>query len=379
MDSTEWRLARHPGVVVVVVIAVVAIAAGVWTLSTGPGAVASGQPISSCTTIDESGRYVLTTDLTGNEHSTCLRIAASDVTLDGNNHRIEGSSAFGSAGLVAEPEEERRLSNVTVRDLTASGWDDAIRFISVDGVRVDGVAATDSRVGFSLRRVRDARVSNVTARRNALRGVSVLEAGRNLTLSNVTAIGNDLYGVSLVESGVRNVTLSNSTLSNNEFGVALLGARNVTLVGNVADDNRIAGIFLAAAGGNELRGNRVGGQFYGIFLADRSERNLVVGNELVTNAVGIRLRSSDRNVLRANTVTDSSDTAVLLISSDDVVVRGTTGSNNARGVSIVRSDNVTRENDDLVVGSDAVRTRDFAADADTLAVRNDGAFDDGFY
>lgn len=334
-------------VVALLLVAVAVVVAVAWTVAADHDGSARATPVDSCTLIDEPGRYVLRANVTDSERDVCLRIAASDVTVEGNGHAVDGVGAFGSAGVLARPADGGRLSNVTVRNVTASGWDDAIRFVAVDGGRIDGTTVTDSRVGVSIRDVRDASATDVTARGNALHGISVLESGRNLTLADNAVIGNDVYGVHLVGSGVRQGTLVNNVARHNEFGFALFGARNLSLVGNRAVDNRIAGVYLSAARDVELRRNRASGQFYGIYLADRSTGNAVVGNELRGNAVGIRLRSSDDNVLRNNAVANSSDAAVLVIASDDVVVRGTTGSNNARGVSVVRSDDVTVENPGL--------------------------------
>lgn len=45
--------------------------------------------ISQCTTIDEPGRYVLTSDITDSGARHCIRIIASDVVFDGQGHTLD--------------------------------------------------------------------------------------------------------------------------------------------------------------------------------------------------------------------------------------------------------------------------------------------------
>ena len=342
---------------VVLTVAVVA-GAGVWWASGSPAtpdavdrggtsdavglqATPAGDatPIDSCTALTEPGRYVLDRDLVDRNASTCIAIRSSDVVLDGTGHRIDGRGTFGTAGIVVGstgPGTET-LSNVTVRDVTVTGWDDGVRFIGVAGGRLESATAADNRVGVTLLSARRVTVVDTVARSNRLRGFSLVEESANNTLRNDTAAGNDLFGFHLVEPGVRNNTLVGNDASQNEYGFVLVGASDNELRRNEAGENRIAGIFLSSASGNVLEGNAVSNRFYGIFLSDGSNGNVVADNTADANPVGIRLRSSDGNVVVSNDVRKSSDIAILLISSDDNRVVDNVGSQNARGVAVIRS------------------------------------------
>lgn len=346
---------HRPGIALAVAVAVLAGAGvGLWTLA-APDKLApdardggvAGTPIDSCTSITEQGRYVLVSDITGDESvDTCLRVQSSDVVVEGAGNDIEGVGAFGTAGVAVESPGKRRLSNVTVRNVTVHGWDDGVRVVGVDGGRVVGVTATDDRVGVLLLNARNVTLADVVARDNRLRGVSLMEDSADNHVVNTTATGNQ-FGVHLVEPGARNNTLVGNAASGNEFGFVLVAAHGNVLRANEATDNRIAGVWLASARENTLADNVVSNRFYGVFLTDRANGNHVVNTTARGNAVGIRLRSSDGNHLAHNTVTDSSDTAVLLLSSDDNAVVGTLGSGNARGVSVVRSSGNRVENNSV--------------------------------
>lgn len=324
---------------VVLAVAIAAVAgAGLPLLAEDPGVGdASSIELRSCTAIDEPGRYVLAADITDSGADTCIRIRSSDVVLDGAGHTVDGVGAFGTAGVVVRPARGGPLSNVSVRNVTVTDWDDGIRFIDVGGGRVAGTTATNNRVGLSLLDARRIAVVDNVARDNRLRGISLFESSANNTLANNTADGNAVYGIHLVEPGVRNNTLVGNTASANEFGVVLVGARDNTLTDTTATDNRIAGIWLSTATGNVVSHSAVSGQYYGVFLSDRSNGNAVKHAVAESNAVGIRLRSSDDNAVMDNVVRSSSDTAILLISSDDNRVVGNTGIGNAHGIVRVRS------------------------------------------
>jgi len=324
--------------VLVLVVLLGAASGGVWLINDGLETDArQPQTLESCTTITESGRYVLTDDITDSAADVCIRIRSADVTLVGRGHRIDGVGAFGTAGVVARSNSDRPLENVTVRNVTVTDWDDGILYIDVVDGAVVRTTTSNNRVGLSLLNARDNRLADNVARGNRLRGISLFESSANNTVVNNTATDNALFGIHLVEAGARNNTLVANTVSNNEFGIVLIGAHNNTVVETTAIGNRIAGIWLSATRDNRLTHNTVSNRFYGIFLADLSSGNAVSDNVVTSNAVGIRLRSSDGNRIVNNSVQSSSDNAILLISSDENVVIGNVGSDNARGITLIRS------------------------------------------
>lgn len=329
----------------VVVTISIGVGFGIWWVSDelASSDTADTTRIDSCSTITEPGRYELTRDLVDRDASTCVSVRSSDVVLDGAGHRIDGRGTFGTAGVVVEPGRDRTgaetetISNVTVRNVEVTDWDDGVRFIEVTGGRVESTTNADNRVGVSLLNSRRVTLADNVARSNRLRGISLFEESADNTLRNNTATGNDLFGIHLVEPGVRNNSLVRNSATDNEYGIVLVGARDNVLTETEANGNRIAGIWLSAASGNEITGSSVENRFYGVFLSDRSNGNVVADNSADANAVGIRLRSSDDNAVEGNTVRESADTAILLISSDGNRVFDNVGQDNARGVSQVRS------------------------------------------
>ncbi|WP_128478666.1 right-handed parallel beta-helix repeat-containing protein [Halorussus pelagicus] len=300
--------------------------------------------IDSCTTIDEPGRYALTGNIRNASAGQCLRIRASDVELAGRGHIVDGRGAFGTAGVTVGA-WGRGVSNVTVRNLTVSDWDDAVRLTETDrGVLAD-VTATQSRVGVRLLRASEHRLIDLRASDNAVHGVSLLDDSDGNRVRNVTAAGNALFGVHLGTDSSGN-RVENATARGNEYGVVAVGADGNRIVGGSATGNRIAGVWLSAAEDTRVADLRLTNRFYGVFLADGAANNTLRGNRAVDSAVGFRLRNSDRNRLRGNTVAGNRD-GVLLIESDRNTVVGNRIADNRRGVSLLASDDNRLRGNDL--------------------------------
>ncbi|KZN25736.1 copper-binding protein [Haladaptatus sp. R4] len=329
----------------VVSLVVVSLTAGAGGAGVRPAAgqenAANGTGIDSCTTISSPGRYTLTGDIRNATIGTCLRITANDVTLDGRGHRVDGVGAFGTSGVLVTGG-----SNVTVRNVGATDWDDGIRFVGTRNARVAETTTARNRVGLSLVSFRDSEAVDNVARSNAVAGVFLVGSSSNNTLRNTTVRDNALVGVQLVEA-TRN-TVVGTVARRNEFGVALLGANRNTVRGSVATGNHIAGLWLSAASDNRIRESRVSNRFYGIYLADGARNNTVESNVARGNSVGVRLRSSHHNAILGNRLVNSRDAGILLISSDRNRIIGNRGTGNRRGIAVSSSsDGNTRSNNSV--------------------------------
>jgi hypothetical protein len=121
------------------------------------GASGHGEPteIDACTTITEPGEYVLVDDLHLNagEREACIVIESDDVTLRGDGHTLTGGETVdGGFGVAVNPDARGwpPVENVTVEDLTVTGFRQGIHYRFVDGGSVRGVRAVDNSVGIAL-------------------------------------------------------------------------------------------------------------------------------------------------------------------------------------------------------------------------------------
>lgn len=145
--------------------------------------------ISSCTTIDEPGEYVLASDIENGGKTpiskSCIRITADGVTLDGDGHLVDGRGVSDTKGIAAVDTE-----NVVIRNVEVDDWH--------AGVLVEGGSAT----------VRDVRTYS-----NAF-GVR-LENATSATVED-SAVEENLVGVFAIN---QSVTLTGNEFSGNEIEV----------------------------------------------------------------------------------------------------------------------------------------------------------------
>jgi PGF-CTERM protein len=151
---------RTVGVCVVVFALLAAGVAGTASAQSAP------TPIDSCRTIADDGEYVLTADITNSSQSTCVQILSSDVTFDGGGHTIGGANANGSVGVKVN-NSLTSLSNVTVRNVSTTGWTTGVQYLDVQNGSIENVnASANARHGIRLRAASDIRIENVTATDN---------------------------------------------------------------------------------------------------------------------------------------------------------------------------------------------------------------------
>jgi parallel beta-helix repeat protein len=325
-------------VVVVLVTVVVATAFAGLQIGGGPPEEGGPTPIDSCTTLSSPGAYELARDLENRNAGACIRITASNVTFDGNGHRIDGVGAFGSGGVIVGS-LDRGIANVSVSNVTVTDWDDGLRYLNVSRGRVEGTTTANNRIGLSVLNSTATTVTNTTAAANELYGVSVTRNSKRTLLTNNTARANTLFGFHLV--GVGGTTVMSNRAAANEYGIALIDADRNRIVRNNVSRNRIAGIWLSAADRNEVVDNYVSNRFYGIYLSDRSTRNRLVANTAVSNAVGVRLVESRRNLIERNAIRDNRAEAILLLAADSNRLGPNRLADNGRAVAIRNSENVT--------------------------------------
>ncbi|NHN46284.1 right-handed parallel beta-helix repeat-containing protein [Halostella sp. JP-L12] len=268
--------------------------------------------IDSCTTITEPGTYELAGDLTnatanatilefdGTRVTACVVVAADDVVLNGGGNAVEGSTgdpvdtgvSIGSAtadanvtnasgdanqtaatgqnetfspdvGVAVLPLHDARanLTNVTVRNVSSTGWFGGVFASNVTGSTIAGVDASgNAESGLILENVTDTSVSDVRADDNAVFGVIAFSADDN-ALSSVRAADNGFVGYFVAESHrtqFRNVTATNQSLAGMAFFNATENVVSGLEVRNTAGDDPMlgpsAGLLFENASDNFLTG-----------------------------------------------------------------------------------------------------------------------------
>ncbi|WP_276253233.1 CARDB domain-containing protein [Halomontanus rarus] len=246
-------------------------------------------PIVEPTTIDESGEYVLADDLSSSE--TAIEITADDVTLDGNGHSVVGNSP----GEYEDGIGVSGGSNVTVTNLTVSGWDARNEYTTEFGLLFDSV-----------------------------------DGG---TVSNVTATGN---GDGLVFSGGSENTLVGSTaVENNDSGVVFYGTSNTTVTSLNASSNGEHGLFLDGANDNTVTSlNASSNGERGLYLQDADDNSITSLNASSNGDRGLYLNSADNTTVTQSEFRGNDDEGLEVRTSRNNTISEAVAIGNAAGFEV---------------------------------------------
>lgn len=263
-----------------------------------------GDQIGSCTVIDEPGRYEVVADLASDE--TCLEIRASDVTIDGQGHLVEGldPNTYG-AGVYANG-SDGGLTNVSVADLELTGW------------RHDGFGNTGHAVLF--------------------------ETVDDGSLTSVSVTGGD-YGVQFV--GTTNSVLADVAIANTDSGPYAVefesGSDGNTVRNLTVDDPSEGGIRLASSQNTDFTGLDVSNAGAGLILASGSGATTVADGEFRQNGHGVNVDGGSDVAIRNNTIVGSGNHGIRISQAGlDYYVEGNTLRNNGNhGIRANRADNTT--------------------------------------
>jgi len=287
--------------------------------------------VDACTVIDAPGHYVLTGDLTGSH--TCLEITADGVTFDGMGYTIEGvdvSDDEAQYGILVNGADD-----VTIENVTLSGWDIGLSYREASNGRVSNVVSENGGTGAEFRNAHDNDVSNLTVRHNENRGLAVgpffssLATGN--TFTNVTAFDNERSGSGFdpgavnVGWGASNNEFNGLTSSGSVAGVrTAAGSSSNRFTDIVANDNSRYGLDLETTNGDTFDGVDVTGNgWHGIRLGQSSGNELTnvtaTGNDgtaifLVGDLSGGTATSN--NVFESVTMTDNDGSGFQLSNAD---------------------------------------------------------------
>jgi parallel beta-helix repeat protein len=261
--------------------------------------------VSAGSTIDESGNYELTGDLSCGSQTPCVDIDADDVTFRGNDKTISGSASFGIQASGG--------SNVVGKDVTVDGYSTGVEFTDVTNGEIDDVAVT-----------------------NYDGSVVTLDGGSGNDVSSVSGSTSGAFD-SLVLSNTDGNTIEDVSLSGNaNYGLKLDGASN-----NDIEDVDLPTASLATVLVNQDSNNNT---FTDVDASDSS--GFAGGN-------GLKVSDSTGNTLSDFSATDTGNYGVYLTgSADDTEIDDATFDSNACGVYIENSDDAFVHDSEFKQSSD---------------------------
>lgn len=274
----------------------------------------------SCKDITAPGMYVLNSNVINNSALVCINISSSDVVLEGNGYIVDGVDGDNTTGVyVYNPTST--LTNVTVKNLVVSDWENGIYY----------------------RNTADGGVANNTAYSNTDVGVYLIYSNNTLLRNNTVEYNS--YGIALLYSHNNTVLSSNSTF-NAGAGLRVVSSSNNTLVNNTLNDNGY-GVALTSSSNNALSNNTVNSNSYGIQMDSLSNYNILQYGAVSFNTqFGVGVFDSWGNTLSSNTILGNRDGVQLHDSENNTLANNNIGSNSFYGIYLYYSidNNITGNN-----------------------------------
>jgi parallel beta-helix repeat protein len=193
-------------------------------------------------------------------------------------------------------------------------------------------------------------LSNLTVS-SGTSGISLLYCS-NLTISNCDTSYNKRWGIYLYRSDKNTINGSTANTINYESeigfliqnsGIVLIKSNTNIVHSNIASRNREKGIILSESYDNIIAGNVIESNAQGIYLYE-STSNIVKENYIYNNKgfygddAGIFLSRSSDNTISSNIIWDNARGLTIYSKSHTNIVSGNTISNNYMGILVERAD-----------------------------------------
>lgn len=280
-------------------------------------------PISDCTTISQSGSYILTQNIDAYGKCHCISIGASDVTIDFKGHSIINAPTtcavvwgVGYTGIIIK--NGFIYGGNAGIGLNAGGGEFRIEKMTIVGaddygINVEGDCTTPNHARALIEDNMIVRSSTLDANAGIrLKCVSGARVERNIIISQVDGIvlddthtssvtfnvvnNNSQDGIRLLNS-TRNTVANNIATKNGRNGIRLEGTSGShynVIEGNNTSENVSPGIILVSSDYNTIRENTSAGNPKGIMLWNGGFDNSIEWNYLANNSiVALQFTSSD--------------------------------------------------------------------------------------
>lgn len=257
--------------------------------------------VSDCTVISYPGYYHLTDNISNSSSPRCVIINSSDVVFDGNGFYIDGVDSLYSYGVYVG---EDSLTNVTVKNITATDWTYGIYYENTQNGLIENNYLQSNRYGLYL----DNSASNTLRNNQMSENIYNFDvdadssAGFYNNIDTTNLVGGKsiyyLFGVSdfVIDSSSNaglvycinshNITVKDSTFSHNKKGIYFLNTTDSRVENNVFTDNDY-GVYLNNSTQNLVENNTAQENEVGIKLLQNCSENTITRNNCSNNGVGI--------------------------------------------------------------------------------------------
>lgn len=208
-------------------------------------------PITGCTTIDTPGSYELTGAISNGTADPCIEITTGDVSLDGAGHTVDGAGSGTGTGILARG--NGTLTNVTVRNLTVTGFQRGIRYRHLtQGTVTDATVTANTGLGILLETTSDTTVATTTVSGHARGGIRIHDS-TNTAVDTLDVTANGGAGIA-IQGDSDHTDVTASTISDNRHGISITSRSNhTTIAATSITNNTIDGVAIDTANGTHLQ------------------------------------------------------------------------------------------------------------------------------
>src|SRR5271157_3286632 len=315
----------------------------------------------------DNATYTLTGNITANGYGIVFE--RDNITLNGEGYAVFASKVFTPywIGIYSITMYLDGVSNVTLENTNIQGYHD-VWLNSSSGNSISGNNITMGESGIWLESSSNNSISGNNITNKGDYGI-ILESSNYTSISGNTLTGSGLYVADSYQNSVvnntvngkplnylegasgltvsddagqvilvscENITVESCSLSQTNYGIEFWETSNNNISGNNITNNDYGILLTDSSSNNTISENNISAQVggYGIVLYSSANYNFISGNNITSNSEGVWIRSSINNSISGNNVTGNGLGILLYDSSTNNSVSGNNITNNGYGASL---------------------------------------------
>jgi nitrous oxidase accessory protein len=238
-------------------------------------------PITGCQnnlTID-GATYVLTQDIINSSDSFCMdfQVGNSNITLDCQNHLIDGIDAYPSYGVTIWGSAQINIRNCNITD-----WYEGVQLVSsssnnLTNLRISSCNSSLGGYGWTYN------TFTGIISENSVYG-AFIGGGDNNIFNNSVFRGNH-YGMLI--SNLVNSTITNTQATQNTYGIYMYNNKNNDLNNLTLNQNSVLGLWLDGSDSNTLKNSVISSNTLGINITTGLTGSNILYNNLLNNSANV--------------------------------------------------------------------------------------------
>lgn len=246
--------------------------------------------VSSCSSINSSGRYALSTSIIDSSTFGCMNISSNNVYLTCNGNLIDGDGSVQYGVYIYRSSSV--FTNITVENCQISDWNSNVYLYNVKDVTFRNVNSTssDANYGFYLYNSYNNLFENINSSKNANSEFFLLLSNYN-NFSYIDANNNLAAGAGIYFTSSSGNKISNSNFKTNYNGLYFSSANSNSVNNSNMTGNSWSGVQLSGSYNNFSNSNIVlNSGIGGLYVLANSQNNKFVSNNISKTSAGSNLR-----------------------------------------------------------------------------------------